>query len=271
MPPMHSFLCNCHTHLGDAFIQLPRRQWGVEELVAPPDGYKHRRLREATPTEVRRGIEQALAVMRDCGTTHFIDFREGGVEGVRALRSLAPPPQALILGRPERERHNEKEIDALLEIADGIGLSGIAEWKYEEVRAVAHQVHREGKLFAIHASEHRRENMQAILALRPSFLVHLCAATAEDLQMVADAGVPVVVCPRTNAFFGLRPPLEDMLERGIPVMLGTDNAMITPPDICQEMDYVRRHFKVTEDQVVSMVSSGPRKYLNVGAHIHQPD
>ncbi|MGC9554734.1 MAG: amidohydrolase family protein [Thermoplasmatota archaeon] len=268
---MQPFLCNCHTHIGDAFIRLPRQQWTVEELVAPPDGYKHRRLREATPAEVRRGMEQAMAVMGNCGTTHFIDFREGGREGVRALRSLSPPPRALVLGRPAQERYDEKEMEDLLEMADGVGLSGIADWEYEEICRVAEHVHRAGKLFALHVSEHRRENMEDVLALRPSFLVHLCAAAARDLRMVADAGVPVVVCPRANAFFGLRPPLESLLELDVPVMLGTDNAMITPPDIRQEMRYVQRIFGVSEAQVAAMVSDVPRKCLNASAHIHQPD
>jgi cytosine/adenosine deaminase-related metal-dependent hydrolase len=269
--PQMAFLCNCHTHIGDAFIRLPQKKWSVEQLVAPPNGYKHRRLRNATQDEVQQGMLAAAHIMQDCGTTHFIDFREGGLPGVQALKSLDLSMQAIVLGRPAALAYDEQELDMLLERTEGIALSGIAEWDYAEIQKIADHVHSSGKLFALHVSEHKRENIQDVLALRPSFMIHLCCAIESDLDFIADDRVPVVVCPRANAFFDLRPPIEAMLQRGISVMLGTDNAMIVPPNIREEMIYVQQQFAVAPSEIEAMVTSTPRKCLNVRANIHEAD
>ncbi len=269
---MADVCCNCHTHLGDAFISLPRGDWTVEQLVAPPDGYKHRRLRDASRDEVIEGMQRALRVMRDGGATHFVDFREGGLEGIRLLDEAVRQVDdmtAIIMARPREQCYDKKEMDMLLERADGIGVSSAADWPSDELRQVAAHVHRCDGLFALHASEGVREKIHAVLGLQPSFLVHLCRATDDDLRAVADEGVPVVVCPRANAFFGLRPPIERMLELDVPVMLGTDNAMLVSPDIREETACLRQHFAVSREDVAAMTAARPRKYLNVGGNIHQ--
>jgi cytosine/adenosine deaminase-related metal-dependent hydrolase len=266
-----TFLCNCHTHIGDAFIHLPKQNWTIDRLMAPPYGYKHRRLRNALPEEVQQGMITAAKIMQDCGTTHFIDFREGGVNGVQALKTLDLPLQAIVLGRPAELTYDEQELDMLLEMTEGIALSGINEWEYTVIQNIAEYVHSANKLFALHVSEHRRESMQKVVALRPSFVVHLCCAAEDDLDLIADVQVPVVVCPRANAFFGLRPPIEAMMQRDMPIMLGTDNAMIIPPNIREELRYVQQHFDVSHSEVEAMATSNPRKYLNVSANIHEAD
>lgn len=157
----------------------------------------------------------------------------------------------------------------MLQRADGIGISSAADWPQRELKKVAAHTRRRGKRFGLHASEGVREDIDAILELQPSFLVHLCRATDEDLQAVADAGVPVVVCPRANAFFGLRPPVEQMFELDVPLMLGTDNAMLVSPDVQAEIAYLREHFNVSSGDVEAMTAANPRKYLNVGGNIHQ--
>lgn len=269
---MADVLCNCHTHLGDAFISLPKRAWTVEQLVAPPDGYKHRMLRDAGRGEVIGGMHRALRLMRDGGVTHFVDFREGGLQGVDMLEEASRQVDdvaGVIMARPRQRRYDADEVDALLQTAEGIGVSSAADWPREELAKVADHVHREDKRFALHVSEVVREDIDAVLALQPSFLVHCCRATDADLQAVADAGVPVVVCPRANAFFGLRPPVERMLELDIPVMLGTDNAMLASPDMQAEIAYLREHFDVSFGDIEAMTAANPRKYLNVGGNIHQ--
>jgi cytosine/adenosine deaminase-related metal-dependent hydrolase len=55
-------------------------------------------------------------------------------------------------------------------------------------------------------------------------LVHLTDARPEELHMVASAGAPVVVCPRSNLFIEVKlPPLPEMLRAGIVPALGTDS------------------------------------------------
>jgi cytosine/adenosine deaminase-related metal-dependent hydrolase len=82
----------------------------------------------------------------------------------------------------------------------------------------------------MHASEVRREGIGEVLSLEPDLLVHLCKATRGDLEAVAAAGIPVAVCPRANSYFGLRPPVRRMLDLGIRVCIGTDNAMLATPE-----------------------------------------
>jgi cytosine/adenosine deaminase-related metal-dependent hydrolase len=44
--------------------------------------------------------------------------------------------------------------------------------------------------------------VNALLELNPDFIVHGNEMTDEDMEDIADAGIPVVICPRSNAFFG---------------------------------------------------------------------
>jgi cytosine/adenosine deaminase-related metal-dependent hydrolase len=55
-------------------------------------------------------------------------------------------------------------------------------------------------------------------------LVHLTDARPEELDRVARAGAPVVLCPRSNLFIEVKlPPLMEMLRAGIMPALGTDS------------------------------------------------
>src|SRR6266511_4251946 len=62
-------------------------------------------------------------------------------------------------------------------------------------------------------------------------------ATDADLERTADAGVPIVSCPRSNVFFGKVPDLPRFLRHGLVVHLGTDNAMVNAPSILREMEF----------------------------------
>lgn len=254
---------NCHTHIGDAFIKLPDRKFSVEELVAPPYGYKHVLMRKANNSEIMQGMEKAVDVMEKCGTDVFVDFREGGIKGVKVLKEVLKSKRlrAIILGRPYEMKYNEKEVDELLDISDGIGLSSISDWKFEEILAISNHVKESGKIFALHASESRREDIGKIMDLKPDFLVHLCRAYEEDIKEVAQKKIGVVVCPRANEFFGLSPPLNLMREKGIEIMLGTDNAMIVEPDIFQEMNFLVKKFDFEMKEAIKMVSKTPSKFF----------
>lgn len=254
---------NCHTHIGDAFIKLPNKKFSVEELVAPPYGYKHVLMRKADDSEIMQGMEKAIDVMEKCGTDIFVDFREGGIKGVKILLEVLKNKnlKAIILGRPYEMEYKEKEIDELLDFTDGIGISAISDWKFEEIFAVSNHVKEKGKIFALHASESRREDIEKILDLKPDFLIHLCKANEEDIKEIAKKKIGVVVCPRANEFFGLSPPLNLMREKKIEIMLGTDNAMIVEPDIFQEINFLVKKFDVEMEEAIKMVSKTPSKFF----------
>ena len=252
---------NCHTHIGDAFIKLPQKKFNVEELVAPPYGYKHLMLKKASEEEIIDGMEKAIRRMEACNIDVFIDFREGGIKGIEILnRALKGKKiRAIILSRPAKMEYNEKEIEMLLDISQGIGISSVSDWKYEELQAIANHVKERKKIFAIHASEDRREDIQKILDLSPYFLVHLCRATEEDIEEVAKRKIGVVVCPRANAFFDLKPPVQLLMEKGVDIMLGTDNAMIVEPNIIEELNFLVKEYKVEKEKAMKMITETPLK------------
>ncbi len=45
----------------------------------------------------------------------------------------------------------------------------------------------------------------------------------------------MAVCPRSNAFYGMVTPVDRMLDAGIDLAFGTDNAMLCSPDLRPEV------------------------------------
>ena len=240
---------NAHTHVVDSFLRdRPGKPTTVAELVGP-GGWKQRNLAHTTADEVRAGVERYTGEMAAIGVPRFLDFREGGLDGVRLLRSMAAdlPAQPVILGRPAANTFDDAEAKALLAEADGIGLSALRDFADPgDAEAWAEACHRTRKPFALHASEAKREDMEAILALEPTFLVHATQATKADLEAVADADVPVVVCPRSNAYYGHKTPLDRMAAAGVTVCVGTDNGMLQDGNLLAELALLRAWFPQTQ-------------------------
>jgi len=140
-------------------------------------------------------------------------------------------------GRPSRLAYDRQEVAAILRAADGIGISSVIDWPHDDVAKLARDCRRAGKGFAVHCSERVREEIDDVLDLRPAFLVHMLEATEADLERCVDAGVPIVVCPRSNVFFGKVPDLPRLLRIGVDVRLGTDNAMVNAPSMVREMEF----------------------------------
>lgn len=230
---------NGHTHLGDAVSTREPPAVSFSELVAPPSGYKFRLLAEASAASKVAAMRTALARMRREGMVGTIDFREEGIEGVRALRSAArrTSMRVVILGRPALPNVTATELERILVEADGIGLSSAREVPKESRRVVARLCRRRGKFYALHASEEVRERVDDYLDPRPDLLVHLTRAEPDDLEVVRDSRVSVAVCPRSNALFGRRPLLHTMERLELSVLLGTDNAMLNAPSIWRELEF----------------------------------
>ncbi len=75
-------------------------------------------------------------------------------------------------------------------------------------------------------------------------LVHLTDASGDELDRVAAAGSPVVLCPRSNVFIeGRLPDAPAMLRRGIEPALGTDSlASSDSLDVLDDAALLRRSF-----------------------------
>ena len=257
---------NSHTHVGDTFA-YPAPKGAVEDIVGP-GGYKHRMLAEASASQKVAGMQASLEIMFNTGTCAFMDFREEGREGVDCLLSAleGSPLEAKVLGRPRGMDSAAEDIDSILEIADGLAFSSVSDWPMDVLAKASAKCRSAGKTFSLHASESEREDIDTVLGLRPSFLVHMTSASDDDIAACSEAQVPIVVCPTSNSHFGLAPDIPRMLDAGVEVAIGTDNAMICTPDMTRE---VRAAFasaigsrRLSPAEAVSLATLSGRKVLN---------
>ncbi len=260
-------MINMHTHIGDTFIRLRKTPLpkDLEKLVAPPDGLKHRLLRQTSIEEIQKGIRYGLKEMKENGITYFCDFRENGIYGINLLKQVLSNNgiKSIILGRPDELLYDEREIEEILENSDGIGVSSIRDWDYNELIKIAIHTHRKGKLFALHASEYEREDIDKILDLKPDLLIHMVHATIEDLLNVKKRGIPIVVCPRSNMFFNMTPNLEYFHKTKVTLMIGTDNGMLNSFNLLDELKIIYNTKLWNLEEVFQMVTYIPRKILNL--------
>ena len=263
---------NAHTHIGDSFIKkrkikLPR---DVEKLVAPPNGLKHKLLKQVTEKELIEGMENSIDYMIKSGTSVFCDFREDGIIGISLLKIALDlwNISSVILSRPDNLLYNKNEMDILMNNSDGIGLSAISDWNYSELQKISKHVKKKKKLFAIHASERVRENIEDILDLKPDFLVHMIRATESDLQQVKDSEVPIVLCCRSNNFYGILPNFKLLKKVGVELALGTDNAMLNNPSILDEILFVIKKTNIfSTEELLNFATFNARKVLNLECDI----
>ena len=235
---------NAHTHIGDSVAKEAGEGLSLEELVAPPDGLKHRLLRAASHEELVSGMVQTMGFMEQAGTAAFLEFREGGVGGVDAIDTASAgfDLDPVVLGR--------ESIEAM-EAADGFGASGAADGEFSRERSATRAA---DKLFGIHAGEVDSGDINPALDLDPDFLVHMVHAETVHLDRVADSDTPVVVCPRSNAVTGVGlPPVGRLLDRTT-VALGTDNVMLNSPSMFREMAFTAKTTDLSSPTVLRMAT-----------------
>lgn len=252
---------NAHTHIGDSIAKDINIDEDVESKIHPVTGFKQKILKSSDASHLTSFIQSSCLSMIRKGITTFIDFREGGVEGVTMLQkaSFGIPIRPVILGRidfyqdfksikanspiPESKKSDLKN---LLNNCDGIGISGPNEFSDSALRHFSKQQ----KICAIHSAETGESNATSLkvtgksetersLLAKPDFLVHMTYASKKDLRLVSKNKSSIVVCPRANGALaeGI-PDVNLMLETGCNVVIGTDNVMINSPDMFKEMDYL---------------------------------
>ena len=242
---------NAHTHIGDSIAKEAGEGLSLDALVAPPDGLKHRLLRAASHEEKVAAMARTLRYMESTGTGTFLEFREGGVEGVAALRDAvagegvefgARAIEPVVFGRDDPD---------VLSVADGYGASGARDGDFDAVRSAAREA---GKLFGIHAGERDADDINPAMDLDPHFLVHMVHAEAIHLERLADRGTPVVVCPRSNLVTNVGvPPIRDLAERTT-VALGTDNVMLDSPSMFREMEFAAKLSDLPAREILRMAT-----------------
>ena len=242
---------NAHIHTGDTAALDTPANLPLKELVAPPDGLKHRILRETPADIIEAGIRNSISYMKRYGTLGFADFREGGRDGVELLRrSSDASMNTMILGRDGGELHPS---------AAGLGLSS-AHGTAEEERMVS-AVRAAKKLFFVHAGEGKTSDIDAAFSLHPDMIVHGTNFRPEDIRRAADENIAVTVCPRSNwtlhaASSPKNPPVREMLDAGVKVLLGTDNVMFVPPDMFSECAFLINVYGVTPEEALCAATGG---------------
>jgi cytosine/adenosine deaminase-related metal-dependent hydrolase len=251
---------NAHTHIGDSIAKEAGGGLTLEELVAPPDGLKHRLLRAADRAELVEGMRRSLRFMRDSGTAATIEFREGDVEGVEMIREAADglDVDPVVLGR---------ESVAAMEAADGFGASGANDANFDREREATREA---GKPFGIHAGEVDASDIDPAMDLDPDFLVHMVHPEPVHLDRLEDSGTPVVLCPRSNVVtdVGL-PPVDELRERTA-LALGTDNVMTNSPSMFREMAFASKLFDLPADEVLRMATVNGAEIAGLNCGVVEP-
>ncbi|WP_321423555.1 amidohydrolase family protein [uncultured Methanobacterium sp.] len=290
-------LINSHVHIGDSVVKDIGDGESIEKIVKPPEGLKHRLLAQAEPQELINSMRSSLQDMLDTGTSTIVDFREGGVDGVSLLGKAGEgiPLRKVILGRHEAffkpfssSINSEMEIrDSAMEIlehAQGIGLSGFGEINDDVVKIITSTCSSEGKLAAIHAAEYEEVQQNSVnstgkteveRALEADFdiLIHVTSPLNLDLDLLSKTDTSVVCCPRSNGALSVGiPPMKEMWDLGINLLLGTDNLMFNSPNMFREMEYAlkvtrgfyQEYFPPVEILKMATVNAGSALNLNIG-------
>ena len=284
-------LINSHTHIGDSIAKDIALDKDPDSKINPIFGIKQKILRETEPKKLAYFMRKTVKSMLKKGTTTFVDFREGGLDGVLLIQKVLSniPIRAIILGRLEFYQSKNQikknssipksylnQLESLLTNCDGIGISG----SNENSDSALKQLSKTKKIRAIHCAETKQSYLKSkrmtkkteperCLLLKPNFLVHMTYASKSDLKLVSKKIRGIVVCPRANASLaeGI-PDIEQMMKMNCNVAIGTDNLMINSPDLFREMDFLWKvtmgiHKKRVEPKkILKMVTVNAGKLLD---------
>jgi cytosine/adenosine deaminase-related metal-dependent hydrolase len=275
---------NAHTHIGDSIGKDIGVNSKFELRIHPVHGIKNRILKRSKRGHLVNFMRSSMISMMKKGIVVIADFREGGIHGIEQFIEATSglSIKSIILGRPEHyfdishdfcknpsiPQHVMDSIHSILDISDGLGISGANENtdnSLNEYRNIIQKRSLKKKyLLGIHSSESTetekksitvtgKSEVQRIVAnLLPNFVVHLTNASDVDIKLVAQNEIGIVICPRANATLGVGiPKVSKMLNFGCLVAIGTDNIMINSPDMFRELDYIWKITRTLEDGAIS--------------------
>jgi formimidoylglutamate deiminase len=225
-----------------------------------------------TPGHVREGYVDTYREMRSAGYTAVGEFHYVGLaEAHAAVEAAREAGIELVLllsayGRGGIDRFRQESVAEYLGQVEELGSAGARvglaphsvracprEW-LEEIGAYGA---REGLVLHVHADEQPREIEECLAeyGLRPiellaetgclgprTTVVHGTHADERERDLLAEAGARVCLCPTTEANLGDGfPPLEGLLEREVPLCIGSDsNVRIDPLEELREIEGVAR-------------------------------
>ena len=256
---------NGHMHIGDSIIKDEGYGLSLSEMVKPPDGVKHKALASATDDELIKAMKESMWDMVNSGTTHFIDYREGGIKGIELLKKASKdiPIKPIILGRDGSFYGDDPDlgkvkiaIRKLLKVADGIAPSGFGEITEDVADLIVKECAKKGKISSIHVAESESNQIESLnqsgkteikKGIDADFdqLVHVTNPKNNDLDLIRNSSSNVVVCPRANATLNVGVSrLNEMLNLGIGPMIGTDNVMLNSPNMLRELEFTLKLMSV---------------------------
>lgn len=247
--------------------------------------------RGLTPDMVRKDYEAVYREMRAAGYTavgefHYVGFAEAqaAVEAARA----AGIELVLLLSAYARgglERFRQPSVAAYLEQVEELRASGArvglaphsvracpADWLEE----IGRYSEREGLVLHIHADEQPKEIEECLAehGVRPiellarcgclgprTTIVHGTHADAGELDLLAEAGARICVCPLTEANLGDGfLPVTRVRERGISLCIGSDsNVRLDPLEELRELEGIGRRQELRRNVI------SPAELLRIGS------
>src|SRR5436309_1554526 len=225
-----------------------------------------------TPASVRLEYAETYAEMRSAGYTAVGEFHYLGLAEAHAAREAARDARielVLLLaayargGLPRFRQESVADYLAQVEELAGAGVAvGLAphsvracprDWLEE----IGRYAERERLPLHVHADEQPREIEECLAehGVRPiellagagclsprTTVVHATHASDRELDLVAEAGSRICLCPTTEANLGDGfAPVERICERGIGICIGSDsNARIDPLEELRELEGIAR-------------------------------
>jgi formimidoylglutamate deiminase len=259
---------NAHSH---AFQRALRGRtegadfWGWREsMLALAEGL--------SPEQIRSGYVQVYREMLSAGYTVVGEFHYLGLaEAHAAVEAAAEAGIEIVLllsayGREGLERFRQESPAAYLEQVEEMRATGVRvglaphsvracprDWlvelgRYAAAETLPLHVHADEQPLEIEEclAEHGMRPIELLAetgCLGPhSTVVHATHADAHELDLLAEAGARVCVCPTTEANLGDGfVPAEEICERGIGICIGSDsNVRIDPLEELRELEGIAR-------------------------------
>jgi formimidoylglutamate deiminase len=228
--------------------------------------------RDLTPGQVRKDYAETYREMRAAGYTAVGEFHYVGFEEARAAAEAAREAAIdLVLlyvayGRGGLERFRQASAGEYLELLEALRANGLRvglaphsvracprDWLEE----IGRYAERERLVLHVHAGEQPREVEECLAehGRRPielladagclgphTTVVHATHADERELDLLAEAGARICLCPTTEANLGDGfPPLAKIRARGIPLCIGSDsNVRIDPFEELREIEGIAR-------------------------------
>ncbi|HKU82926.1 MAG TPA: amidohydrolase family protein [Candidatus Nitrosocosmicus sp.] len=204
-------LINSHVHIGDSIGKDISASSDLDQRIHPKYGIKKTILEKTPSSQLMQMIRNAAISMLHKGITTFVDFREGGLEGINLIQNAVEniPIKKLILGRidfnsgytntnnsttflknskdtgsksqtlrksnPIEENDIVVQGSKIIEKCDGFGISGANEHTDEMLRLY-------NKIILKYKQEREREKTK-LNGLRKEPVVAIHAAEAETVVM----------------------------------------------------------------------------------------